>query len=259
MLRPVCLRLAFICAAITAGFLPCVAEDDDPQFETYITADYAQQSAALASSTVWSFLGPVNQPGLRLKLDSFLSINGATDSSLFSSAFMAADLKTLGDIMLGYQFKRGSFWVKLYAGAATQSQAMVFWQIGQAVQQQGYGATAAVEGFWRGTGRYWASGDVSWLQFDNTVSVYERTAYEFFRESETFKISAGMESAAMISDADMFKAGKHLDLYNQYVREGVLLNLKYWSHDLTLSGGMAKASNEGSWYPYATLSYGKKF
>jgi hypothetical protein len=63
----------------------------------------------------------------------------------------------------------------------------------------------------------------------------------------------------MISNANSYSEGKRLDLYNEYVREGALLNLRFWSNDLTLSGGMAKASDEGVWRPYATLSYGKKF
>ncbi len=146
------LRLVIVCVAVAAGYLPCAA-DDLPRFETYVTADYSDRAAALASSTVWSFLGPIEQPGFRLKVDGFANISGETNASVFSSAFMASDVKTDGDVMAGYQFNRDNIWIKLYAGAAYQSQAQIFWQVGQTVQQQAFGATAAIETFWRGSGR----------------------------------------------------------------------------------------------------------
>lgn len=252
------LRSAIACAVITTGCFCCLAGDGQ-RFETYLTADYGQRSAALATSTVWSAFGPLDQPGFRLKADGFASLYGGSNANIFSSAFMAADLKSLGDVMAGYQIKWDDVWIKLYAGAAAQAQIRVFWQIGRTAQEQGYGAVAAIETYWHGSGRFWASANLSWLQFNNTGSFYERVAYEVLRDWEGLKVSAGMEASAMISNADKYSDGRRLDLYNTYAREGALLNVRYRSHDLTLSGGFSEASDERSCRPYATLSYGVKF
>ncbi len=258
MLRPLFWRSAFVCAAAVSVCSSCLA-DDGLRFETYVTADYSSRAAALASSTVWSLFGPIDQPGFRLKVDGFASVNGATNANLFSSAFMASDLAALGDVMAGYQFRWEQTWVKLYAGAAYQSQAMAFWQAGQLVQQKSYGATAALETYWQGSSGFWASGNLSWLQFDNTGSFYGRVAYKIMHESAGLTLSVGAETGAMIKNADIYKEGRRLDLYNEYVREGALLNFRYGANDLTLSGGFAGASGETAWRPYATISYGRKF
>ena len=258
MLRSLLLRSAIACAGLAAAPIPCAA-GDDLHFETYVTADYSGRSAALASSTVWSLFDPVSQPGFRLKVDGFANVDGETNANVFSSGFMAGDLKALGDVMAGYQFNWDNIWVKLYAGAAYRTQTLLVWQAGQLVRQQSYGATAAVESFWQGSNGFWASGNLSWLQFDNTGSLYGRLAYEIMHESEGLKLSVGAETAAMIKNADIYKEGKRLDLYDEYVREGALFNLRYGTHEFTISGGVAKASDERAWRPYATISYGKKF
>ncbi len=198
-------------------------------------------------------------PDFRLKVDGFASVNGENNANVFSSTFMAADLNTLGDVMAGYQLNWDRIWVKLYAGAAHQVQTLAFWQAGQVVQQKSYGATAAVETFWQGSSGFWASGNLSWLQFDNTASFYGRIAYKIMHENEGLNLSVGAETGAMIKNANSYREGKRLDLYNEYVREGALLNLRYGSNDLTISGGFASASDEATWRPYATISYGKKF
>lgn len=258
MLRLLCLRSAIACAAITAAY-SCSLADDGQRFETYVTADYGERSAALASSTVWSCFGPLDQSGFRLKVDGFASLYGASNATLFSSAFMAADLTGVGDVMAGYQTKWDNVWIKFYAGATYQAQDLIFWQEARMVQQKAFGAIAAIETYWQSSSRFWASANVSWLQFDNTSSVYDRVAYEILRDWEGLKLSVGMEASAMIRNANTYSDGRRLDLYNEYVREGALLNLRYGSHDLTLSGGLSKASDERSSRPYATLSYGKKF
>ncbi len=63
----------------------------------------------------------------------------------------------------------------------------------------------------------------------------------------------------MVRNADIYKEGRRLDIYNEYVREGALLNFRYGSHDLTLSGGFAQGSDGRASQPYATITYGKKF
>jgi hypothetical protein len=258
VLRSLFWRSAIVCAAVVATRFPCLA-DDVRRFETYVTADYSGRAAALASSTVWSLFGAIDQPGFRLKVDGFASVNGENNANVFSSAFMAADLRALGDVMAGYQLNWDSIWVKFYAGAAHQVQTLAFWQAGQLVQEKSYGTTAAVETFWQGSSGLWASGNLSWLQFDNTTSFYGRIAYKIMHESEGLNLSVGAETGAMIKNADIYKDGRRLDLYNEYVREGALLNFRYGSNDLTISGGFASASDEGAWRPYATISYGKKF
>ncbi len=72
-------------------------------------------------------------------------------------------------------------------------------------------------------------------------------------------LSTGAETGAMVKNADIYREGRRLDLYNEYVREGALLNFRYGRNDLTLSGGLARVSDESTWRPYATISYGRKF
>ena len=90
------------------------------------------------------------------------------------------------------------------------------------------------------------------------ASFYGRAAYEFYRDGD-IKFSAGGESGAIVSNADIYKEGRNPGLYKEYIREGAILNLRYFSHELTLSGGFAKASDDRAWRPYAMISYGKKF
>jgi hypothetical protein len=258
VLRPLFWRSAIVCACVLSACSLCLA-GDAARFETYVTVDYSGRAAALASSTVWSLFGPIDQPGIRLKVDGFASVNGETNANVFSSAFLASDLKALGDVMAGYQFNWESVWVKLYAGAAYQAETLAFWQAWQLVRRQSYGATGAVETFWQGSNGFWGSGNLSWLQFDNTGAFYGRIAYKLMDDADGLTFSAGAETGAMIKNADIYKDGAHLDLYNEYVREGALLNFRYGRNDLTLSGGFAKASDESAWRPYATISYGRKF
>jgi len=208
MLRTLGLRLVIACVAAQAAFLPCFA-GDAPRLETYVTADYSGRAVGLASSTVWSASGPIDQPGFRLKFDGFANVYGDTNANVFSSAFMAGGLKTLTAVAAGYQFNWEDFWIKLYAGGAYQAQARIIWQAGLAVQQQDYGAMAAIESYWRGSGPFWASANLSWLQPGNTASFYGRAAYELYRDGDSIKFSAGGESGAMVSNADIYKEGRN--------------------------------------------------
>ncbi len=241
---------------------PCAAESSasaGPRFETYLGADYDGRAAGLTTSTVWSPFGPVAGPGFRIKLDGLASIYGDTNASVFSSNFLAADLKNLGDAMAGYQINYGQLWLKLYAGAAYQTQTRVYWEAGQLVQQKAWGIAAAVESFWRIGDRVWMSANISWLRPDNTVSLYSREAYEIYQSGGGLKISAGAEAGATINNAGLYKEGRGLDLYNAYVRAGPLLNLRYELNDFSLSGGLSQASDETKPRPYASIRYGRQF
>jgi hypothetical protein len=235
------------------------ADRSAPRFEAYVSGDYSGRAGDLSSSTVWSLFGPIAEPGFRLKLDGFANIYGDTNAGLFSNSFLAADLKASGDIMAGYQFNRGSLWVKVYAGAAYQDQMRLIWQAGKIVQQQNWGAAAAVESYWRPSERIWTSVNLSWFESGNNTTLYSKAGYRIFRNDGGLEISAGAEAAATVKNADAFKEGRSLDLYNDYVRGGALINLRFGSHEFTLSGGLSQASDDTVWRPYATLSYGKKF
>ncbi|MGO9543392.1 MAG: cellulose biosynthesis protein BcsS [Rhodomicrobium sp.] len=255
--RSALIGLAFVPAALPS----CWALDDSPSaphFESYAGADYDSRSADLTTSLVWSPFNPINQPGLRIKLDGLADVYGVTNASIFGKGFQPGDIMGLGDVMAGYQFNRGPVWIKLYAGASYELQARLIWQAGQVVQQQSWGAAAAVESYWQASDRVWTSANISWLQPGNTTSIYSRAAYEFYHGSG-LKISAGGEAGFTLSNADDFKEGKALDLYNDYVRGGGLLNLRYGSHDLSLSGGLSQANDEAAWRPYATIRYGRQF
>ncbi len=245
-------------AALAAG--PCWADDPSPgpRFETYIGADYDGRAASLVSNTVWGVFGPVTQPGFRLKLDGLADVYGNSNAAVFSSSFMAADLKSVSDFMAGYQFQWGAAWIKLYAGAAFQVQTRFFWSVGDTANEQAIGAAAAIQSYWRVSDRVWASVNASWLQPDNATSLYSRAAYEIFRSDGGVKISAGFEASVSINNADNFAEGKALYLYDNYSREGTLLNLRYGRNDLSLSGGISEASGDVA-RPYATISYGRQF
>lgn len=187
-------RLCLIALALGAHAAPsCRAADAGaPRFETYAGVDYDGRAASLTSTMVWSYLGPLDKPGLRIKIDGLADIYGDTNASVFSSNFLAANLKGLGDVMTGVQFNLGSVWIKLYGGAAYEAQAKVIWQAGQLVQTQSWGAAAAAEVYWQ-SGRTWASAALSWLQPDSSGSYYSRAAYEIYRVGN-WKISAGVEA-----------------------------------------------------------------
>ena len=241
---------------------PCLAEEAGqaaPRFETYMGADYGGRSASISSRLIWSAFGPVTEPGFRLKLDGLSNVFGDTNAGVFSSGFLAADIKAMGDVMAGYQMNRGPYWIKFYAGAAYQSQARIVWEAGQAVTQQNWGGAAAIEAFWR-NGRIWAATNVSWLQMDNNASIYSRLAYDILRGGPAgLNLSIGAEAAAATNNANVFKEGARLDLYNDYVRAGALINLRYGAHDFSLSGGLSETGGEGMRRPFISLSYGKKF
>ena len=88
MLRFLFWRSAIMCAEIVAACSPSLA-DDVQRFETYVTADASTRAAALASSAVWSLFGPIDQPGIRLKIDGFASVYGETNANVFSSEPLA--------------------------------------------------------------------------------------------------------------------------------------------------------------------------
>ena len=230
-----------------------------PSLEAYAGFDYGGRSASLTTSAVWSPFVPVDQPGLRFKLDGLANIYGGTNASVFSNGFTAAGLKSFGDIMCGIQLNYGPVWLKLYGGAGYEVEAMLFSQAGRAVQRQAWGGAAAAEFYWRIGDRVWTSGAASWLQPDGTVSLYSRAAYEFYRDGADLRVSAGSETGFAAGNANEFSLGRALNRYNGFSRGGALINLRYGAHDITLSGGMARASDERAWSPYATVSYGKQF
>ncbi len=254
------LQTSLALAAAAVG--PCRADESaasGPRFETYIGADYDSRAASLISSSVWSVFSPVNQPGFRLKVDGLADVYGDTNASVFSSSFMAADLEGVGDIMAGYQFNWGAWWIKLYAGAAYQMQMRLLWSVGEVAKEQAWGGAAAIQSYWQVSDRVWAGLNLSWLQPDNATSLYSRAAYEIYRSDGGLKISAGAEASVSVNNADGFEEGKALDLYDNYVRGGALINLRYGANDLTLSGGMSQASGDSVLRPYATISYGRQF
>ncbi|MGO9170834.1 MAG: cellulose biosynthesis protein BcsS [Rhodomicrobium sp.] len=257
------LRSALIAlSCVPPAIVSCWAADDNvsgPRFETYAGADYDSRSASLTTTAVWSLFGPVTQPGLRIKLDGLADAYGETAASVFSGGFQVAGLKGDGDLMAGYLFERDPLWIKVYAGAAYQLQARLVWQAGQIVKQEIWGAAGTVESYWQVSDRAWASAGASWMQPDNTTSLYSRAAYEIYRSTGGLRISAGAEAALTVSNADDFKEGRALDLYDDYVRGGALINLRYGANDFTVSGGMSQASGEAAWCPYATVRFGRQF
>ncbi|MGO9487075.1 MAG: hypothetical protein ACLPX9_21295 [Rhodomicrobium sp.] len=233
---------------------------EGPCFETYTGGDYDGRAASLSSSSIWSPFGPVTEPGFRLKMDGFASVYGETNATVFSSSFMAADLTNLSEVMAGYQFNYRGAVIKLYAGAGYQVQTRIYPEIGLIMAQNDWGAAAAIQTYWPVSDRVSVMLNMSWLQTGNATSVYARESYEIYRSaSGALKISTGVEASVSLNNADEFGDGKALDLYNNYVRGGALLNLRYGRNDLSLSGGLSQASDEWNSRPYASVSYGRQF
>ncbi len=215
MLRTLYLRSACILVVLFAGS-PCSAADG-PRFETYVSGDYSGRAAGVDTSTAWSPFGPVDQPGFRVKMDSYANICGEGEAGVFSSAFIAADFAMLADGMIGYQAHWDPFWIKVYAGAASQAQAASVSKLDLGKLAQGSRAAVEVEAFWRGYNRFWLSANAKWLQFDQTILVYERTAYEFIHIDNKFQLSTGFEVGAAVG------SGPHLFLQKEFEKEGAIL------------------------------------
>lgn len=232
--------------------------ENAPRFEAYTGADYAGRGIGLNSNAIWSIFGPVAAPGIRLRVGALASVYGGKGANVFSTAFLPSDIKAISDIMLGYQMNYGSLWLKLYAGAAYQNHTMLIWDVGQTPTGESWGAKAAIETWWRVSERTWTSINMSWLQLNNESSLYSRLAYEVL-QFDAGAVSLGGEAGATLNDANTFKGGRRLNRYDDNLRGGGLINLRYGTHDLTVSGGLAQDNRDANWRPYATVVYGKKF
>ena len=214
-------------------------------------------TADVTTSAVWSPFSPVTEPGFRVKLDGVASIYGAPTASIGSSGFLPQGLDALSDAMVGYQLDLGSVWIKLYAGAAYQQQVFFIAETGTTAQRPSWSAAGALETWWRPTDRIW-TGTSLFISAD-LASIYSKVGYELNRADNGLVVSFGGEGALSAADANVFKEGRNLGLFNDYIRGGGLLNLRFGSHELSISGGLWEASDESGWHPYATISYGKKF
>jgi hypothetical protein len=135
----------------------------------------------------------------------------------------------------------------------------LFYDVGATLQQNSWGAAAAFQSYWPVSDRVWASMNVTWLQPDDTASIYSRAAYKIYSTDWGLKISTGVETNFSLAGEPVFKAGKESDLYKKYIQGGALLNLRYGANDLSLSGGLSQASDEAIARPYAGISYGRQF
>ena len=254
------LSLAALAIAAPAN-MPCWADSpsaEELRYEVYVGAGYDSRAANLSSSTVWSPFDPVNQSGFRLKFDGLAGLYGETDASPFSGNYMLACEKDVADLMVGYQFKYGPAWIKLYAGAAYEAQTVIDWKrynynyLEKSAQQKVVGAALAFDGYWPMSDRAWASLNVTWLQPVDSVSIYSRAAHEIYRTDWGLKISAGVE-------ANISRVGEPNGASDLHIQGGALLNLRYGVNDFSLSGGLSQASDETVSRPYASISYGRQF
>jgi len=251
--------------------MPCRADGlnaDEPSFEVYTEGDCGGHAGGINSSAVWGVFSPVTQPGFRLKLDGSTNLSG--NVPLFTNGFVANNLKTVSDLMAGYQLKYSSIWIRLYAGAAYGTQFGYLSGNGITGRDK-FGAAAAFQTFWPVSGRLSASLNGTWLQPDDSMSFYFRSAYEIYRRSSGLAISAGGEASLSSAGAGSPYSQRTchnqegFECYDRYGRGGALLNLRYGANDLTLSAGVSQAyGNAGigpyaSTGPYASISYGRQF
>ncbi len=184
-------------------------------------------------------------------------------------------MKTMTDLMIGYQFKYGPAWIKFYAGAVYEPQTN-FGIIREysnnlpevvpiATQEKPLGAAVALQSYWALSDRVWATLNVTWLQPEEAASIYTRAAYEIYRSEGGLKFAAGAEAnfslieGAGVSDCKVLRGCE-----NNY-QGGALLNLRYGANDFSLSGGLSQASDDAgshayaSTRPYMSISYGRQF
>ncbi len=255
------MTLAAFAVAAPAN-VACLADGIDapqPRIEVYTGANYDGRTGNLTSSLIWGVFSPVTQPGFRLKLDGIADLYGETNAPLFSSKFMAADLKNVSNLMAGYQFNYGRGTIKLYAGAAYEvetSRREIFY-VSMVTQDKVWGAAAALQAYWPVSERMWASLDMTWVQPDQSAWIYSRSAYEFYRGDGGLRIGAGAE--ANFTLAGDYKEGRAFGACKTFFRGGALLNLRYGSNDLSLSAGLSQATGEDVLRPYAGISYGRQF
>lgn len=244
------------CTAPLAGFCDGLW-GPGPHFEVYTGGDYAVNAADLTTTAIWSPFSPVTEPCIRLKLDGLASLFGAGSTSIGSGAFLPQGMNALADAMVGYQFDLQSVRFKAYAGGAYQQQVLIFTDIGATAQRASWSAAAALDSWWRPTERIWNATD--FFVSAKMANVYTKVGYELHRADNGLVVSFGGEAAITAADANVYKEGRDLGLFNDYLRAGGLVCLRFGTHELTLSGGLSEASNEIGWRPYATISYGKKF
>jgi len=262
MRRQIGLPLAALAIAIAAlASMPCRAEEvEEPRFEVYMGADSDGRTANVTTSLVWGAFGPVTQTGFRLKLDGLGDID-STDAHLITAKLMGAELKSVSDLMAGYQFEYGPAWIKLYAGAAYGEQAAIGTTFNgiyhvETPQRKAWGAAAAFQSYWPMSDRVWASLNVTWLQPNSLTSIYSRGAYDIYRTEGGLRISAGAETSFSLTGEPTIKQGW---AFEKYVQAGALLNLRYGRNDLSLSGGLSQPGGEAGSHLYAGISYGRQF
>jgi hypothetical protein len=123
---------------------------------------------------------------------------------------------------------------------------------------QQWGAKATLDAWYRVNSRVWVSASANYLQIGKNASLYSKGAYEVWK-GERLVVALGGEASAGLGEQRFFDAGRRLNAFGDYYRGGGLVNIRYGSHDVSLSGGMSGNSDESRLWPYVTLNYGRKF
>lgn len=191
---------------------------------------------------VWAFGKNVSAPGPRLKVLGGMGQYDydATLPGSFVESTIDGDV-TLFHVLAGYQWQRGKWTVKTYAGVATEDHDLEPRDPENSVRGSKFGATGQLE-VWRNLGTK------SFLSFDSSYS----TAFEGYFAQGRFgkrvsdRFSLGIEGAALGNQE--YESG----------RGGGFLRLHIGQAEMTISGGLSSDYHGGDIGGYAALGlYGR--
>lgn len=210
-----------------------------PRFEIFTGLATTADSAAAYTGGVWALRGGLDEPGLRLRL---LGVYGeyAYDSSLPLAGGVVpvrfAGQLALGDLMLGYLWRSGDWFVKGYAGLAYAEHLITPFDPANPVTGAQWGAKGQLE-IWRTLDeRHWFTLDASYA-----------TAFEDYRVQARIGrrvaewLSVGLEGGGLGNVE--YHAGNG----------GAFLRLHLRKFEMTLAGGLTGDLFDDETRAYLTL------
>jgi hypothetical protein len=234
-------------SASTAASEPQQAKP--PHFELYNGLNGAEPGLSTYSTLVWSPFTPVAGPGWRIRAaGAYSSDETSLRAGPANAQFNKQQEEISADLALGYQADLRFLWLKVYFGGTYRETSVALDDMPLSAPKAEMGATAMVESWWRLGERDWATLDANWRSYDGGVSVFSRAGHDMFSASGWPTVAAGLEAGLFKDEADPMSQ-----------KAGSFIQARWGAHEVTLSGGISREEEDGTWQPYASLSYGRKF
>lgn len=218
------------------------ANESNAHYELFSGVDATPSAVFGYAGGVWAFGRNVSAEGFRVKA---LTGTGRYDYDT-SLPGIAGSVNIDGDVSLvqflaGYQWRRGEWTVKAYAGLGFEEHDLTPNDPANSVNGSEFGAMGQLE-LWRNMG------DSSWLAIDASYADTFGSYWTQMRLGRNLgaRISAGIEAAALGNEE--YDSG----------RGGAFLRAHLGRMDLTVSGGISGDYYSGDLGGYAALGlYGK--